>query len=401
MDASLTQPMSSNSPSRWYWPRWLGLYWGATKAFGWLAERSGPAGWVLNRTVLSTNETLTKLSFIDFARWSVVRGVPASSDGGEMDEFPYGYLLFETNFNGDADLYFEAFSMATTNAMMFIWQRCYDVPWIRRTGRFIDFINEKKLPIDTLHCTYCAYPHATAKVIRQAIELQREVDEFQARAPRDPREFQRAYGALLTRVQTLADPRPPEPRGLRRLWHKPVTGETGMLSVLTPVDPSRRDALEGEMSELDASALGLPKTHLARWVRIERLDVPNRLRDRPRPEGSYLLFSIWFDGGADEFLPLLYRALHDHGVGTRLWECCGFVDTGQPDDFGSYLLRHSVDLGISFAAYDGYTVEQVKRALGIYHDFYEFAVESQGFDAPDLQSRWRALRIGGRHGDGR
>src|SRR2546422_11775317 len=111
MNASLTRPMSSNSPSRWYWPHWLSLYWNGTNSLAWVAARSELMNRVLSKSFLVTGEKLVRLSFINFARWSVVRRVPANAAHGDVEKFPYGYVLFETNYNGDQDLYFEAFSM--------------------------------------------------------------------------------------------------------------------------------------------------------------------------------------------------------------------------------------------------------------------------------------------------
>jgi hypothetical protein len=419
MNASLTKPMSSNSPSRRYWPRWLSFYWMTTNAFGWLAARSQPFNWLLTRTVLSTMEKLTKLSFINFARWSIVRRVPANEDNGHTgntERLPYGYVLFETNYNGDQDLYFEAFSLVTPVAMMLTWQRCFDVPWIPHTGRFIDFINKKELPIDT-HLSYCAYPSATSKVIRQALALKREVRDFQSKAPVAPEGFKREYTSLLTRVQTLADPRPPAPGGLRKLLHGPATGETSLLSILTPVKASRKEELRTDLALIgdvlkdpgsDASALFPGTTHLARWVVIDPLQVPDVLRDQPRPEQSYLLFSAWFDGDEEQvpdavegrFLETLYETLATGPVGPQLWEHCGFDDTGQAGGFRTYLVRHKVKVGVKFSGYDGSKVEEVRHALHLYEKFYDFAVDAQGFDAARLQREWRDREIGGSVGVG-
>jgi hypothetical protein len=354
-------------------------------------------------------EKLTKLSFINFARWSIVRRVPANEDNGDTGRLPYGYLLFETNFNGDQDLYFEAFSLVTPVAMMLTWQRCFDVPWIPDTGRFIDFINEKELPIDT-HLSYCAYPNATSKMIRQALALKREIGDFQEKAPVAPEAFKHEYTSLLTRVQTLADPRPPAPRGLSRLLHCPAAGQTSLLSILTPVKASRKEDLRADLALIAdvlygpgsaARALFPGTTHLARWVVIDSLQVPDELSDQAPAEPSYLLFSAWFDEDEEsadanekKFLKTLYGTLATGPVGPKLWEHCGFDDTGQAGHFQRYMWRHKVKWGVKFSGYDGSKVEEVRHALHLYEKFHDFAVDAQGLDAPRLQQKWRDKQIG-------
>jgi hypothetical protein len=173
-----------------------------------------------------------------------------------------------------------------------------------------------------------------------------------------------------------------------------------VLSILTPVDPSRKAELEQELSALDASTLSLPRTHMARWVLIDRLDVPDSRRDQPRAETPYLLFSTWFDGPVAEYLPILYKALHGHGIGTTLWQPCGFADTGDACHFAKYLTDYRVKQAIKFSGYDGSTVEEVRRALHLYEQFYDFAVDAQRYDAPRLQKEWRDRKIGGDVGVG-
>jgi hypothetical protein len=124
---------------------------------------------------------------------------------------------------------------------------------------------------------------------------------------------------------------------------------------------------------------------------IDPLDVPNALRDEPRDQQSYLLFSAWFDGPEDTFLDTLYKTLPSGPAGPGLWRHCGFEDTGHAPCFRDYMLRHKVKWGVKFSGYDGSKVEQVRHALHLYDQFYEFAVSAQGLDADGLKSQWERL----------
>src|SRR3954466_813620 len=55
--------------------------------------------WVATH-VPSASGTLRKLSFIPFARWSLVRRLPAGGPNAGSEQLRYPHLFFESNFNG-------------------------------------------------------------------------------------------------------------------------------------------------------------------------------------------------------------------------------------------------------------------------------------------------------------
>ena len=54
---------------------------------------------------------------IGFARWSMIDRIPAGVDKEQATPLRRPFLLFETNFNGDHDAYFEAFAFVVPKPM--------------------------------------------------------------------------------------------------------------------------------------------------------------------------------------------------------------------------------------------------------------------------------------------
>jgi hypothetical protein len=378
MDERLASiPMTAVSPAPIRWKLWLKLYWGTV---AWLArrgEKSPRIGRLLARTALITGDSLVKLSMIHFARWSLFSHIPANASEKAPTRLQCPYLLFETNFNGQGNQYFEAFSLITPRAMNATWSGCWGVPNVKETGRFIDYINANKEKRFPYH--YAGYS-GTTKQIRRALELGREIAAFNeslAQHPLSPQEFRTAFDRLLTKVQTIRNP------------SRPAEGKrTGTLTVMTPVKPGRKKRVKRAMRELRRRGDGLfpDGTHFARFVMIDEL--------RPRPDRSpdptsYLLFSAWFDGEQGQFSRDLYTSLRGDDLARRVWRHCGFTDSGKPEDFARYLGEYQVEVGTSFSGYDGVTVDEVTDALRLAKRFTTFAAKSHARPPDELQAAWK------------
>jgi hypothetical protein len=99
---------------------------------------------------------LKQLSFISFAHWSPVR-------------LPSGrYLVFQSNFNGAAKQYVEAFSRIVTWGMRGLWWGAIGVPGPLPVAPFEAYIMDQRLPVDHY---YCAYPGASTKMVLAALKL--------------------------------------------------------------------------------------------------------------------------------------------------------------------------------------------------------------------------------------
>lgn len=127
--------------------------------------------------------TVLRLRLIHYARWTVI---------GRS-------LFFESNFNGTADAYVEAFSYVFPKGMRYIWGSSKDFPGpvpVETLRKWID-----KGEVETAHY-YCAYPEASTKEILAGIEVRRRLREFNERTRgMDATRFATEYQALVSELQ--------------------------------------------------------------------------------------------------------------------------------------------------------------------------------------------------------
>ena len=170
--------------------------------------------------------------------------------------------------------------------------------------------------------------------------------------------------------------------------------------VLAPVREGQEDRLRDLLRQLpggEASpfgALGPPgpppsrgRTHFARFVVIDRLDLEPEHPDPDRLSGPFLLFSAVVDGRADSYLEALWR-----GMGPDLaavWRCCAdYADYEQEGRLACYFKRHRIGVAYLFPGHhDG--VDQVRHALADRQRMIEFAQKP---------STWGALTDGAASG---
>jgi len=139
--------------------------------------------------------TLARLSFIHFARWTIVRGIPPS--GGAR--LRYAHLFFESNFNGGWEEYIDAFSYILTRGMTLFWGSSYGFPKPLPTRPFKDYIKANELEASHF---YSAYPEATTTMVRAALELDERLAALRADvAGLDADEFGAAWRSFLIEAQ--------------------------------------------------------------------------------------------------------------------------------------------------------------------------------------------------------
>lgn len=142
---------------------------------------------------------LRKLSFIHFARWTVVRKLPYNGAPQSQEQPLYPHLFFESNFNGGWEEYIDAFSYILTRGMNVFWRSSFGFPGPLPTPPFKAYIRLNE--IDAAHF-YSAYPDATTTMVTSALRLRTAVQDLAARAESlTAAEFDAAWTALLTDVQ--------------------------------------------------------------------------------------------------------------------------------------------------------------------------------------------------------
>ena len=144
---------------------------------------------------------LVELSFIHFARWSIVPAGfwPKLDDSQPKDRTKYDYLMFCSNFNGTWEQYIDAFSEIIPEGMNWIWRWSEQFPGARPITPFLGYI--RRVQSD---CEYYfgAYPGASATDVRQALLLQQQLEAFADRSAHlDAVRFAGEYREFLISVQ--------------------------------------------------------------------------------------------------------------------------------------------------------------------------------------------------------
>jgi hypothetical protein len=143
--------------------------------------------------------TLAKLSFIHFARWTIVKKLPYNGEPQVKQKLRYAHMYFESNFNGGWEEYIDAFSHILTRGMTFFWGSSYGFPKPLPTSAFKKYIKYN----ETVACHYySAYPEATSTMVRQAVQLDEKLAPLKRNAAKmDADEFATKYEQLLTDAQ--------------------------------------------------------------------------------------------------------------------------------------------------------------------------------------------------------
>jgi hypothetical protein len=174
-------PITIISPVRPWWAAWL------------------RATWPLARHSSLVTRPLVRLGFINFAHWSLFDRVPASARGGDARRLPQPYILFQSNFNGPAPLYIDAFSLVVRGRLWLLWAGAYGYPGARPMERFKCFITKHQ--VRTNHY-WTAYPESSSRMVVSALALQSKLEPFARDAAALPAgEFAAAYERFVTEVQ--------------------------------------------------------------------------------------------------------------------------------------------------------------------------------------------------------
>lgn len=141
--------------------------------------------------------TLGKLSFIHFARWTLVKQI--ADNGQPKVRLRYAHMYFESNFNGGWEEYIDAFSYILTGGMKTFWGSSYGFPQPLPTGPFKDYIRENELEANHF---YSAYPDGTTTMVLAALALEERLAPLRAGAARmDDAAFAAAWRRFTTDAQ--------------------------------------------------------------------------------------------------------------------------------------------------------------------------------------------------------
>jgi len=170
-------------------------------------------------------------------------------------------------------------------------------------------------------------------------------------------------------------------------------GQASALTALTPIVAERenelREYLQGLPRGAESPLARLPRTHVARWVVIDRL--PSNPPHPDRLDDNRLLFSCSIDGEVESYLRELCRELRTEAA--RIWGCCiGFPGVDDEAAFARWILDHHLKTSFFVAAYPDATVGDVRNSLAAREQLLRFALNSADMDPKarlaDFRSRF-------------
>ena len=106
-----------------------------------------PILFVVTRRIPKLTVTLRQLSFIHFARWTVITKLPYNGAPQAKQRFRYPHMYFESNFNGGWEEYIDAFSHILTKGMTAFWGSSYGFPRPLPTAQFKQYINANETEV--------------------------------------------------------------------------------------------------------------------------------------------------------------------------------------------------------------------------------------------------------------
>jgi hypothetical protein len=147
----------------------------------------------LGRYIPMAQKHILQFNFIHYVRWTHVKKLP---DGQKLN---YTYLFFESNFDGPWQHYIDAFAYCIPNDIRFVWGRGINFPAPPPAEPLKAWIAANSMEGGTY---YCAYPEASTRMCKSALEVKARLDILRAgAASMSPEEFKAAYEQFLTETQ--------------------------------------------------------------------------------------------------------------------------------------------------------------------------------------------------------
>ena len=149
-----------------------------------------------------TQQTAARLSFLPFVHWVVVKREKFfNGQGGRPERLNYDYLFFLSTFNGPWRPYIEAYSDVLYLALDLVWFWSIGYPFARPCNKLVQYIERNR--IESEHF-YSAYPGASVRDVRAAVDLRGELEKFaRVAAHLSPHTFTVEFDRLLVRTENM------------------------------------------------------------------------------------------------------------------------------------------------------------------------------------------------------
>jgi hypothetical protein len=180
---------------------------GKAVTFNVITPMSSIATWLVGRllwffdTRKWTQETAKRLSFLPFVHWVIVKRdqFPHVDQTQPQERLKYDYLFFLSTFNGPWGPYIDAFADVLNEALDAVWFWSKGYPFATPVSGLKAYIIRNQIESDH---SYSAYPGASVRDVRSAVELYQDLKSFVERSRNlDDLQFKSEFNRLLIRVQ--------------------------------------------------------------------------------------------------------------------------------------------------------------------------------------------------------
>lgn len=171
-----------------------------------------------------------------------------------------------------------------------------------------------------------------------------------------------------------------------------VTGTAYALSTFAAIIPGHveqvREVIESLPRGPDAPVAKLGTVHTSRLQIFDHLvhQGPSQKPDKLR--NAYLVFTAAFDGELEPFLDSIMRVIPREA--DSWWRhCVGYPGIDKPAAFKAWIRHNQVNTSLFAVASPNQSVPGVLEALALREKITNFAIDSQGLEAAELQKRFR------------
>jgi hypothetical protein len=156
--------------------------------------------WYFDRNK-GTQDTARQLSFLPFVHWVIVKRdqFPHVDQKQPRERLNYDYLFFLSTFNGPWGPYIDAFADVLYEALDTVWFWSVGYPFARPVTGLKAYIIRNQIESDH---SYSAYPGASVRDVRSALELYQELKRFAKSSQElELTQFKSEFTRLLIRLQ--------------------------------------------------------------------------------------------------------------------------------------------------------------------------------------------------------
>jgi len=151
-------------------------------------------------TLKVLQKDLHSLSFIHFARWTVIcrKAFPHFPKQTAEENLKYDYMMFESNFNGSWNEYIDAFNSVLSLKLNLIWYWSENYPGSQPLTPFKEYITHNQIYTDYY---YMAYPGSTVNDVKNALTVTRNFETLSSSLGKSDKDFEKAFNSFFIKTQ--------------------------------------------------------------------------------------------------------------------------------------------------------------------------------------------------------